>query len=172
MNHLSEQYVTHHAYDWYADNTMSGAFAYFGPGQFSNMWPHIMKPNAFGQLYLIGEAASAHHAWIVGALESAVRGVYYLLDNCYQVDQSCRAYQEAMKMLSQDPDAEHTLPFYPLPKEMPRTQEGTSKSDDLVDRVEHEVRFGFDGEKRLTYAAAQVALGRLESLVELVGAEK
>ena len=32
MNHLSEQYVTHYAYDWYADNTMFGAFVYFGPG--------------------------------------------------------------------------------------------------------------------------------------------
>ena len=83
------------------------------------MWLHIMKPNAFGQLYLIGEAASAHHAWIVGALESAVRGVYYLLDNCYQVDQGCGAYQEAMKMLSQDPDAEHTLPFILYPKKCP-----------------------------------------------------
>jgi monoamine oxidase len=59
---IKDQYITHHAYDWYCDQNMSGAFAYFGPGQFSRMWPEIIKPN--GWLYLIGEAASAHHAWL------------------------------------------------------------------------------------------------------------
>ena len=77
LKHLRDLYITHHAYDWYHDPNMSGAFGYFGPGQFSKMWPQIMKPN--GWLFLIGEAASAHHGWIVGALESSVRAVYQLL---------------------------------------------------------------------------------------------
>ena len=59
---LYDQYDTHHAYDWYHDPNMAGAFAYFGPGQYSQMWPEIIKPN--GWLFLIGEAASAHHGWI------------------------------------------------------------------------------------------------------------
>ena len=160
MKRLEEQYITHHAYDWYADNTMSGAFAYFGPGQFSNMWPEIMKPNAFGQLYFVGEATSAHHAWIVGALESAVRGVYYLLDHCHNADEGCSTYVKAMEMLSSEHPGEHQLPFYPLPKEMPKRQEGVSAEEELADGVE-------DG-KRLTFAAAQVVLGFLESLVELI----
>ena len=34
-----------------------------------------------GKHIIIGEAASAHHAWVVGSLESAVRGVYQFLFN-------------------------------------------------------------------------------------------
>ena len=38
-----------------------------------------MQPAADARLYIVGEAASAHHAWIVGALDSAMRGVCTLL---------------------------------------------------------------------------------------------
>ena len=37
--------------------------------------------NASSNFYIIGEAASAHHAWVMGALESAVVGVYQWLSN-------------------------------------------------------------------------------------------
>ncbi|ROV86981.1 hypothetical protein VSDG_10088 [Cytospora chrysosperma] len=91
---LNEQYVTHHAWDWYKDQNTAGAFAYFGPGQFSNMWQEIIKPNAFGQLYLIGEAASAHHGWIVGALESVVRAVYVMLEGLHIANPGFTTYRE------------------------------------------------------------------------------
>lgn len=77
LKHLHELYITHHAYDWYHDPNAAGAFAYFGPGQFIKCGPEIIKLNDW--LFLIGEAASAHHGWIVGTLESAVRAVYQLL---------------------------------------------------------------------------------------------
>jgi monoamine oxidase len=76
---LCKQYMTHHAFDWYHDPYTSGAFALFGPGQFSHLYPFITRPAADGKLHFVGEASSAHHAWIVGALESAERAVMYAL---------------------------------------------------------------------------------------------
>ena len=96
---------------------MSGAFAYFGPSQFSNMWQEILKPQSFGQLYLVGEAASAHHAWVVGALESVIRAVYLMFKGLYTADPDFTPYQKAMDLLSKDVGG--GLPFYPLPQEMP-----------------------------------------------------
>ena len=75
---IEEAYVTHFAYDWYTDPGTTGAFAYFGPGQFRAMYPWIANRND-GNHIIIGEAASAHNAWVVGALESATRGVYQIL---------------------------------------------------------------------------------------------
>ncbi|KAF4336526.1 amino-acid oxidase [Fusarium beomiforme] len=100
---LKEQYQDHHAYDWYRDENMSGAFAYFGPSQFSNMWQEIIKPNAYGQLYLIGEASSSHHAWIVGALESVIRAVYLMFEGLLKQEPNNKAYEKALKLLSQQP---------------------------------------------------------------------
>ncbi|KAG8667982.1 hypothetical protein FPOAC1_012824 [Fusarium poae] len=140
---LKEQYQDHHAYDWYNDQNMSGAFAYFGPGQFSNMWQEIIKPNAYGQLYLVGEASSSHHAWIVGALESVIRAVYLMFEGLQKQEPDNEAYKKVVKLLSQapqvDPETEggdvfgglagdeaskpqkmpSGLPFFPLPEEMP-----------------------------------------------------
>ena len=96
---LQEQYETHHAWDWYRDQNMNGAFAYFGPGQFSNMWQEILKPNSFAQLYLVGEAASSHHAWIVGALESVIRAVYVMFDGLASRDPSYEVYKQAKNLL-------------------------------------------------------------------------
>ena len=161
MELLAKEYITHHAYDWYADNDMSGAFAYFGPSQFSKMWPEIYRPDAFGRLFFIGEAASAHHAWIVGALESSVRAVYQLFNLLHLGNPDYEPYVKAMEKLTKD---EGILPFYGLPKEMPKRQLDTPDKDELVDELE-------EG-KRLTYTAAHLVLGFLESLVEAVEAEK
>ncbi|KAJ0295751.1 hypothetical protein Brms1b_013758, partial [Colletotrichum noveboracense] len=59
---ITGEYLEHHAYDWYHDPHMAGAFAYFGPCQFSELYTAITRPNALGQLYFVGEASSAHHA--------------------------------------------------------------------------------------------------------------
>ena len=109
-------YVTHHAYDWGADPFMSGAFAHFGPGQFSRMYPDIITPQAGGRLFIIGEAASKHHAWIVGALESAVRGVYQLMKGFKDPEaiRACEIFEE--KDLDRKPSDKHS-PFGPLPYE-------------------------------------------------------
>jgi monoamine oxidase len=72
---LAAQYVTHHAFDWSHDPFTSGAFAIFGPGQFSHLYPYLARPAADGRLHFAGETSSAHHAWVVGAFESAQRAV-------------------------------------------------------------------------------------------------
>ena len=76
---LRSQYVTHHAYDWYHNPYTSGAFALFGPGQFSHLYPFLTRPAADGKLHFVGEATSTHHAWIAGALQSALRAVIHSL---------------------------------------------------------------------------------------------
>ena len=74
---ISGTYEKHYAFDWTRNELTTGAFAWFGPGQFRSMYPEIISTD--GRHIMIGEIASSHHAWIVGALESAVRGVYQFL---------------------------------------------------------------------------------------------
>ncbi|RAO65211.1 uncharacterized protein BHQ10_001223 [Talaromyces amestolkiae] len=76
---ILDEYDSFHGYDWYSDPACSGAFAYFGPGQFKNFYPELVKPAANGHLFLVGEACSAHHAWISGSLDSAYRALLQLL---------------------------------------------------------------------------------------------
>ena len=70
---FSDLYLDHYAHDWTHDPNTAGAFAFFRPQQFTNVWNKLIHPS--GNLIVIGEAASPHHAWVVGALESAVHGV-------------------------------------------------------------------------------------------------
>lgn len=67
------------------DDYSSGAYALFGPGQFRAFYPHLIRPHADARFHIVGEAASANHAWIVGSIESAYRGVWLLLERfkCY-----------------------------------------------------------------------------------------
>lgn len=76
----------HFAYSWFNDENARGAFALFGPAQFGN--PHsdipslfagIKAPGADGRFHIAGEATSAHHAWVLGALNSAWRAVFNAL---------------------------------------------------------------------------------------------
>lgn len=56
---------------WHSDEFAGGAFALFFPGQLKRLHPHIIAPE--GRLYFAGEHASRAHAWIDGAIESALR---------------------------------------------------------------------------------------------------
>ncbi|KAF4551415.1 Flavin containing amine oxidoreductase-like protein 5 [Elsinoe fawcettii] len=68
---LFSSYQCHHAFAWSHDPYATGGFALFGPGQFSHMYQQFTKPLCKGKLMICGEAVSAHHAWISGALDSA-----------------------------------------------------------------------------------------------------
>ncbi|RGP72367.1 hypothetical protein FLONG3_6763 [Fusarium longipes] len=180
---LEDQYIDHHGYDWYRDQHMSGAFAYFGPGQFSNMWQEIIKPNSFGQLYLVGEAASSHHAWIVGALESVIRAVYVMFQGLQNGNKEFEAYRIVLDLLRQVPTDDNEkwdgkedileplkrngampagLPFHPLPEEMPSTQIDTANKP-LTDLPENEIKKGYE----MSYGAALAVLSVIESFFEL-----
>ena len=76
---IAEAYITHYAFDWTKDQYASGAFALFGPGQFSNLYPYLSRPTADAKLHIVGEATSAHHAWLVGGLDSAYRAAHHFL---------------------------------------------------------------------------------------------
>jgi monoamine oxidase len=58
LEELEDSFMEMHAHDWYADPHMSGAFALFGPGQFTNLYPLISRPTAAGNLHFIGEGKS------------------------------------------------------------------------------------------------------------------
>jgi len=76
---LSDMYVGHHAWAWEHDPWTGGAFALFGPGQFANVYPLFLGLQCENKLALCGEALSAHHAWISGALDSAYQQLYHFL---------------------------------------------------------------------------------------------
>ncbi|KAK1996792.1 hypothetical protein LX36DRAFT_722358 [Colletotrichum falcatum] len=169
LDMIHSEYLEHHAYDWYHDPHMAGAFAYFGPCQFSKLYPAITKPNASGQLFFVGEAASAHHAWVVGALESVIRALYLMFNTLHQSSiqdegEGYRPYSWAMQLLYIDP-----LPFYPLPAEMPvgrkrdvtGTQapkdDGSGPEHDRLDHLHEEAQ-----DNKLTWGAAYVALALVE----------
>lgn len=77
---IKNSYTDHYAYEWGHDPHASGAFAMFGPGQFATLYPYLTRPTADAKLHIVGEAASAHHAWVVGSLESAYRAVHGFLE--------------------------------------------------------------------------------------------
>ena len=56
---------------WMENYYSFGEAAVFSPGQMTTLHPHIAKPE--GPVHFAGEHASLKHAWIEGALESAVR---------------------------------------------------------------------------------------------------
>ena len=76
---LRGETLDYHAFDWYHNPYTMGAFALFAPGQFGTFFPDIVQPAAYGGFHFAGEAASAHHAWVAGALDSAVRVVDEIL---------------------------------------------------------------------------------------------
>ncbi|KAL8787446.1 MAG: hypothetical protein Q9213_002223 [Squamulea squamosa] len=86
---IKASYITHHGFDWVMDDYSSGAFALFGPGQFRALYPHLIRPQADSRFHIVGEAASSNHAWIVGSLESAYRGVWMVLERfkCFDLQE-------------------------------------------------------------------------------------
>lgn len=69
----------YNVFSWSQDPFTSGAFALFGPSQFSKLYPLFSIPAARGKFHIVGEAASVHHAWVVGSLDSAVAAVHRFL---------------------------------------------------------------------------------------------
>ncbi|KAJ7107855.1 hypothetical protein C8R44DRAFT_637286, partial [Mycena epipterygia] len=63
---------TYDAWSWYNAANASGAYALFGPGQFSGLYTQVTKP-VRGMFHFAGEATSTHHGWVLGAINSAAR---------------------------------------------------------------------------------------------------
>ena len=41
-----------------------GAFAFFGPGVYTDIYPEILQPAARGKLFFAGEATATGHAYV------------------------------------------------------------------------------------------------------------
>jgi len=78
--------VDHKAWNWHDDPYARGAFALFGPAQFGrtghgeSMFTSLKSPaGANSRIHIAGEATSVHHAWVLGALNSAWRAVKHAI---------------------------------------------------------------------------------------------
>ncbi|ENI06054.1 hypothetical protein COCC4DRAFT_39946 [Bipolaris maydis ATCC 48331] len=90
---IGDAYISHHAWNWSQDPFTSGAFAMFGPGQFSNFYPYLVRPAADSRFHICGEASSGHHGWISGSLDSALASVHKFLKrfNMWEKQQELKA---------------------------------------------------------------------------------
>jgi monoamine oxidase len=77
--YLKGKLVKVHSWDWSHSPYTMGAFAFFGPGNFDDMYTSLSRPAADDKLHFAGEALSVRHAWVVGALDSAWRAVHNYL---------------------------------------------------------------------------------------------
>ncbi|KAA1477078.1 hypothetical protein DENSPDRAFT_828268 [Dentipellis sp. KUC8613] len=81
-------------HNWDMDIFARGAFAHYGPGQFGapgddgRLFASIKTPAAKGRFHIAGEATSVHHAWVLGALNSAWRAVHGVLLKSHQDKES------------------------------------------------------------------------------------
>jgi hypothetical protein len=76
---LKDQLIDTHVYDWYASPYSVGAFAMFGPDEFSTVMPALPKPAFHGKMHFAEEALSSGHVWIIGAVNSACRTIAEIL---------------------------------------------------------------------------------------------
>ncbi|CAE6452533.1 unnamed protein product [Rhizoctonia solani] len=73
LGFLEDQIQSIYPFDWAHNPKTMGAYAFFGPGQFSTLYKSLTRCAAGGRLHFAGEAISTCHAWVAGALESAER---------------------------------------------------------------------------------------------------
>jgi monoamine oxidase len=76
---LNEKGILRRTAGWSWDNHRwsGGAFAWFMPGQHTELHKHIIAPE--GRIFFAGEHASLTHTWMQGALESALVAVREML---------------------------------------------------------------------------------------------
>ncbi|KAG9124881.1 hypothetical protein FRC07_009897 [Ceratobasidium sp. 392] len=79
VDFLRSQLIELKGWSWSHDPYTMGAFAFFGPGKFENLYTSLTTPAAKGYLHFAGEAISVRHAWVEGALDSAWRAVHEML---------------------------------------------------------------------------------------------
>jgi monoamine oxidase len=68
---VTQEFEVGTSYMWHQDEFAGGAFALFDPGQQTRLYDAIVAPE--GRIHFAGEHASLAHAWIQGAIESALR---------------------------------------------------------------------------------------------------
>ncbi|KAI0951722.1 hypothetical protein AcV7_007740 [Taiwanofungus camphoratus] len=122
---LKEQWVAHHAWSWTNDPYTMGAYGFFGPGQFANVYQNLTRPAAKGRLHFGGETVSTRHAWVVGALDASWRTVREILNSSYP----------------------HLIPKF--------EQEWGSEEDWSTERILRQLAISMAGKEVLAYANGQ-----------------
>ncbi|KAF4575443.1 hypothetical protein EYR40_004817 [Pleurotus pulmonarius] len=79
ISFFDEEFLEMYPWNWSHDPLTMGAFAFFGPGMFSEVYKYLTIPTPNGRFHFAGEALSVRHAWVVGALDSAWRAVKEIL---------------------------------------------------------------------------------------------
>ncbi|KAJ3541739.1 hypothetical protein NM208_g2594 [Fusarium decemcellulare] len=125
---IKDSYVDHHAWNWSTDPNTAGAFAFFRPQQFTSMWNKLIQPS--GDVIIVGEAASPHHAWVVGALESVIHGLHAWMGANTHV----HGMQEARDILAKYQEGN---PFVGLPPYMDENMSQWHSMLGMVHRDEH-----------------------------------
>ena len=78
---VREEYTGEYFMMNWNDNPLSmGAFALFGPGQFTHLYRSMIRAEAEGHVHFAGCSASVHHGWIEGALNAAYRTVMEIFE--------------------------------------------------------------------------------------------
>ncbi len=73
-----DEFVNGFVMDWGRDRFAGGAFVIFKPGQKEQYYTDMVSPE--GPIHIAGAHASHYHAWIEGAVESALRAVQEIYD--------------------------------------------------------------------------------------------
>ncbi|KAF7302450.1 Amino-oxidase domain-containing protein [Mycena chlorophos] len=111
-------------FNWHNEPHSRGAFPLFRPSQFTktddaqSMFASLKTPGAGGKLHFAGEATSVHHAWILGALNSAWRAVWNALQLREDAEELRRQLrdewgvpdEEDVKLLRQLSAAQRSMP--------------------------------------------------------------
>ncbi|CRG82799.1 Dual specificity protein kinase KNS1 [Talaromyces islandicus] len=114
---IQTNYEMHYAFSWDQNPDSVGGFGFFGPQQFRSAWGSIIQPQ--GDLYMVGEAASPHHAWVVGAIESSQKKLIPFREKKYvaikvsvsesEDDRGNREAQILKKLAASHPSSQHIM---------------------------------------------------------------
>ncbi|KIK36101.1 hypothetical protein CY34DRAFT_16609 [Suillus luteus UH-Slu-Lm8-n1] len=69
INDLRNQLIEYKGWSWSHDPYTMGAFAFFGPGKFGDLYTSLNNPAAGGYLHFGGKAISVRHVWVEGVLD-------------------------------------------------------------------------------------------------------
>ncbi|KDN36989.1 hypothetical protein RSAG8_10442, partial [Rhizoctonia solani AG-8 WAC10335] len=92
LQDIQAQYEEMYPFDWINNPNTQGAYALFGPGQFSSLLPNLSRSAAAGRLYFAGETISTCHGWpwVAGSVNSADRAVLQISIHIFLMWIRCR----------------------------------------------------------------------------------
>jgi hypothetical protein len=146
--YLVDQCLDTFAWEWNGSPYTMGAFAFFGPGNFGDLYKALTRPAGGHRIHFAGELISTRHAWVVGALDSAWRAVKEYLVTSGQWENKKETFtslwgssEEWTRSTKADPKSFKSFPTkfqvsnetFSLPTLSLETHNGVSANDDPDD---------------------------------------